>query len=104
MTPAQLTYGPPAGLSQDRHIDGLPLGTRGGMLVRHMFPLDAEYEFTVAGGIGPIGFRGSPRDVTLDGERVSTPTTRSFRMTVAAGPHTLRARSGALGKPRRGPG
>ena len=30
-------------LSQDQHIEGLPLGTRGGMLVKHNFPLDGEY-------------------------------------------------------------
>jgi mono/diheme cytochrome c family protein len=30
-------------LSQDQHIDGMPLGTRGGMLVKHTFPLDGEY-------------------------------------------------------------
>jgi mono/diheme cytochrome c family protein len=30
-------------LSQDQHIDGLPPGTRGGILVRHTFPVDAEY-------------------------------------------------------------
>ena len=30
-------------LSQDQHIDGLPLGTRGGILVQHTFPLDGEY-------------------------------------------------------------
>jgi hypothetical protein len=34
-----------ADLGQDRHIDGLPLGTRGGMLVEHYFPLEAEYIF-----------------------------------------------------------
>ena len=32
-------------LSQNRHIEGLPLGTAGGILVRHDFPLDAEYIF-----------------------------------------------------------
>src|SRR4029453_17611145 len=32
MGPLQVTYSPPPGLAQDRHIDGLPLGTRGGML------------------------------------------------------------------------
>src|SRR5204862_1261193 len=31
--------------SQDRHIEGLPLGTRGGLAVRRVFPLDAEYVF-----------------------------------------------------------
>src|SRR6185503_12425764 len=30
-------------LSQDQHVDGLPPGTRGGMLVQHTFPLDGEY-------------------------------------------------------------
>ena len=43
---------PPPGLAQDRHIEGLPLGTRGGMLIQHTFPLDAEYEFAL-GGRGP---------------------------------------------------
>jgi hypothetical protein len=30
-------------VSQDRHIDGMPLGTIGGTQVRHTFPLDGEY-------------------------------------------------------------
>ncbi len=38
--------------SQNRHVDGLPLGTRGGMLVEHHFPADGEYEFSVAGLVG----------------------------------------------------
>jgi hypothetical protein len=33
--------------SQGLHRDGLPLGTVGGLAVRHDFPLDAEYEFQV---------------------------------------------------------
>jgi hypothetical protein len=37
------TYRVRPDLSQDQHIEGLPLGTRGGMLVQHYFPLDAEY-------------------------------------------------------------
>src|SRR5512138_2383688 len=32
---------------QLQHIDGLPLGTRGGILIRHYFPLDGEYDFSV---------------------------------------------------------
>jgi mono/diheme cytochrome c family protein len=32
-------------LSQDRHVEGLPLGTRGGMRVSYVFPMDGEYEF-----------------------------------------------------------
>jgi hypothetical protein len=30
--------------SQNAHIDGLPLGTRGGRVVRHVFPADGEYK------------------------------------------------------------
>src|SRR5947207_12035393 len=51
LTPSQITYSAPSGLTQDRHLEGLPLGTRGGIIVRHTFPLDGEYEFAVAGGI-----------------------------------------------------
>jgi hypothetical protein len=32
-------------LSQDQHVDGLPLGTVGGTLVHYNFPLDGEYTF-----------------------------------------------------------
>src|SRR6476661_6607838 len=32
LAPSQTTFAPPAGLAQDRHIDGLPLGTRGGVV------------------------------------------------------------------------
>ena len=46
-----------------QHVEGLPLGTRGGMLVRHTFPADGEYVFsgrllkTVAEGL--VGCRGA---------------------------------------------
>ncbi len=84
MGPSQVTYSPPPGLAQDRHIDGLPLGTRGGMLIRHTFPLDAEYEFALGGRAGGAGI-----DVTLDGEQVKALNPRSFRLKVTAGPHTI---------------
>ncbi len=35
------------GSDQSEHIDGLPLGTRGGMIVDHYFPADGEYEFNI---------------------------------------------------------
>jgi hypothetical protein len=37
------TYRVKPDLSQDRHLEGLPLGTRGGSLVTHLAPLDGEY-------------------------------------------------------------
>jgi hypothetical protein len=42
------TYRARQDLSQDQHIEGLPFGTVGGMLIEHTFPLDAEYEFRPA--------------------------------------------------------
>ena len=43
---ASARYPLPPG-DQSSHIDGLPLGTRGGMKFRHNFPADGEYRFTV---------------------------------------------------------
>ncbi len=37
------TYPIPFGLTQDKRLDGLPLGTRGGTKVIHNFPADGEY-------------------------------------------------------------
>lgn len=39
------TYRIPQDVSQDQHIEGLPVGTVGGTMVRHNFPLDGEYVF-----------------------------------------------------------
>ena len=86
MMASQVTYAPPPGLAQDRHIEGLPLGTRGGMLVSHTFPLDAEYDFSLGGrGGGP----GGGIDVTIDGEQVKVENPRNFRLKASAGPHTI---------------
>ena len=41
------TYRAKPDLSQDDHIEGLPLGTRGGMMMKHNFPLDGDYVFRV---------------------------------------------------------
>ena len=42
------TYTVPRGLKQDDRIDdGAPVGSRGGVIIRHRFPLDAEYEITL---------------------------------------------------------
>jgi mono/diheme cytochrome c family protein len=62
-------------LTQDGHIDGLPLGTRGGMLLHHNFPLDAEYVFKVRlWRVTADMIRGleSPHqmEISVDGERV----------------------------------
>ncbi|MDP3740022.1 MAG: DUF1592 domain-containing protein [Hyphomonadaceae bacterium] len=50
MLPTRVNHPAPSGLDQSGHIEGLPLGTRGGFVFTHTFPLDAEYEFQIAGG------------------------------------------------------
>ena len=45
--PAGDTFRPAADLTQEDHVPGLPLGTRGGLLVSYNFPRDGEYEFQV---------------------------------------------------------
>ena len=44
---ASAHYAQPVEGDQPLHIDGLPLGTRGGMKFRHNFPADGEYRFTI---------------------------------------------------------
>jgi len=64
--------------SQSAHIDGLPLGTRGGTQVRHVFPADAEYKLfgRLVRGVeeGYAGVEGNETPdtfiITIDGEEV----------------------------------
>ncbi len=42
-------YYAPATLNQNYHVEGMPLGTRGGMLVEHFFPADGQYEISLGG-------------------------------------------------------
>ena len=74
--PSQKKYVAPQDYSQEGHIEGLPLGTRGGMLINHYFPADGEYViswFPVRGNTGEL--YGSERkdehlEVLIDGQRV----------------------------------
>jgi len=34
-------------ITQDDHVEGLPIGTRGGTLIHYTFPRDGEYEIQV---------------------------------------------------------
>ncbi len=88
-TESSTAYTAPADLAQDQHIEGLPLGTRGGLKFEHNFPLDAEYEFNVRGG---GGFGRAPNirmDITLDGQHIEVENPRSFRLPVTAGKHDV---------------
>jgi hypothetical protein len=71
----RLAYRIPPDDSQDEHVDGLPLGTRGGLLFRHNFPQDAEYEFAVFLLRNIVGYMVGLEfphqlEITIDGERV----------------------------------
>ncbi len=44
LSPRGTEYRPRLDLSQNEWIEGLPYGTRGGLVVDHYFPTDAEYE------------------------------------------------------------
>jgi len=96
------TYRAPNGLSQTSHIDGLPLGTVGGMQARHTFPLDAEYTIRVGARGGGGGIGAPARDsaeyveLTLDGERVKVFEIggrggTEIKLPVKAGPHNVAA-------------
>ncbi len=76
-TPGLVVYRTPEDTSQDYHIEGLPFGTRGGILVKHVFPSDGEYTATVTPIFGdnmsPAGFGSVPcekLELLLDGERL----------------------------------
>ena len=61
--------------SQDQHIEGLPLGTVGGLVVDHTFPVDAEYRFSLElyrTNLEAIRGLEHPHqiEITVDGERV----------------------------------
>ena len=69
------TYIVPGDQSQNRHLDGLPLGTIGGLAVTHNFPLDAEYELSLELVRNNLeGIRGLQHshqvEIAIDGQRV----------------------------------
>jgi len=111
-SPGGVTVNLPPDLTQEEHFDDLPLGTRGGMVYKHTFPLDAEYEIQlrlardrnehVEGLYGE--YREHQVELLLDGERLQTFTVKrpksgndhsvvdrgmNVKLFVKAGPHTI---------------
>lgn len=96
-------------VTQEKHVPGLPLGTRGGTLIRHTFPSDGEYEVQIRlardRNEEVEGLRGSHQlEFLLDRKRfakfiVAPPkqkvanhfddTKLNARVTVRGGPHEL---------------
>ena len=66
------TYVNPTYVSQHPwdHVEGAPFGTRGGMVVDHVFPADGQYSFEVALSNGDNS-RFEDIDISIDGQRVA---------------------------------
>jgi hypothetical protein len=119
VVPSTATYRVSPDLSQDQHIEGLPLGTRGGIAVKHNFPADGEYVLRVRLWRNTFDLMRGMEDpheieIALDGVRVWSATfggredfTKmaenpgafgaavdqglTVRVPVKAGPHTVSA-------------
>ncbi len=105
MADRQAKYVVPGDLTQNEHIPGMPIGTRGGMRVKHYFPVDAEYDIRTdlvqRGGrmFGSNNGRTEQLEITLDGHRIALYDLADYevadgiivRMPVNAGPHELAA-------------
>jgi len=119
VSPGSDTYRVRQDRSQDQHIEGLPLGSVGGVVADHVFPVDAEYKLSLTlyrTNLSAIrGLEHSHQvEITIDGTRVfiatiggdaekettgATITDRSdavdarlqVRVPVKAGPHVVGA-------------
>jgi uncharacterized protein DUF1592/uncharacterized protein DUF1588/uncharacterized protein DUF1585/uncharacterized protein DUF1587/uncharacterized protein DUF1595/cbb3-type cytochrome c oxidase subunit III len=107
--PAEETFRIRADVTQDVHVEGLPIGTRGGTLISHNFPQDGEYEVQVRlmrdRNEEVEGLRAPHElEVLLDRERVKLFTVRppekpvdqpavdanlNVRLRTTAGPHKV---------------
>ena len=78
VAPGTATFQVPLTVSQEQHMEGLPLGTRGGGKVLYNFPADAEYQLsgqllrTVAEGYVGVEGHETPHEfvIMIDGEVV----------------------------------
>jgi hypothetical protein len=106
-SPVEAVFRVPEDTSQDYHVEGLPFGTRGGMLIPHEFPADGEYAIKITpiskgnmGSTNPFGeIQGEKLELLLDGERLKVfewdrerqrpDGTFNFRFSTNAGLHIL---------------
>ena len=106
-SPTAETFRIASDLGQDRRMEGLPFGTRGGTVIDYNFPEDAEYIFEVLPD-GPLRIEPHDLEITIDGERIALLTvgkapdpddprglytpeieTLEVRAPVTAGPHEV---------------
>ena len=99
-------YSIPGSVQQHDRIEGLGLGTRGGTLVRHLFPQSAEYSFKIAIDDENFSGKSDTMELTIDGAPVKVFSVKSLgtlresffikrdnvyeaRVPVSAGPHEV---------------
>jgi hypothetical protein len=115
--PSVSVYRPGTAAAQRLYIEGMPLGTRGGILIRRYFPVDGEYRFDLTLRQSQIYINGLefPHDLVMlvDGMQVFAQTIggeadaraqdqqlatgataiqarlKNLRIPIAAGPHTV---------------
>jgi hypothetical protein len=81
-SPTSVTFKIPRARSQNTHVEGAPIGTRGGVSQMHIFPADGEYVFKAALHYEPLGgLTGRSTmsmfdlkqqiEISIDGQRVA---------------------------------
>jgi hypothetical protein len=81
-SPAEATYLTANDASQNHRLEGMPFGTRGGIVARHDFPADGEYKFEIQNfGIGSF-VPGEQLALIIDGERAHVWTYRGVGVAV----------------------
>ncbi len=91
-----------ADLQQHDRMEGLPFGTRGGTMIRHLFPRDAEYEIKIELAGARASVDPHQLEISVDGEQLKlfaigqrrrTPGTPAEKIEVRApiggGPHEV---------------
>jgi mono/diheme cytochrome c family protein len=74
-SPSSIIYTVPRTAAQLKHVEGAPIGTRGGTSVVHVFPADGEYVFRMMMHSIPTGqlygstTRGEQIEISVNGER-----------------------------------
>jgi len=82
-SPIEAAYIAPGDTSQTERLEGLPFGTRGGMAVRHVFPSNGEYRFSVANfGVGKF-IPGEKLAFFIDNEMVEVRDYRGVGLSAA---------------------
>ncbi|MBV9508469.1 MAG: DUF1592 domain-containing protein [Acidobacteriia bacterium] len=106
-TSTQTVYRVAEDTSQDYHLEGMPFGTRGGLIVKHEFPADGNYAIKITpiskgnmGDTSPFGeILGEKLEFLIDGERLKVfdwdkerareDGTFNFKFPAKAGLHTV---------------